>query len=106
MRNRDALVSIARERNLDLGSCRCSDGRARYAYRVAICVIDLSPVPEGTAGGTKPTFAKSLKRFFTSTGRSFAQEVGCWLHCYAATSNQALHSYPATRFTQIPPASD
>ncbi len=25
---------------------------------------------------------------------------------YAATGDQALHSYPATRFAQIPPASD
>jgi hypothetical protein len=25
---------------------------------------------------------------------------------YAATGDQAMHSYPATRFTQIPPASD
>jgi hypothetical protein len=38
----------------------------------------------------------------------------CWLHCCVATrcnvmpppGDQALHSYPATRFTRIPPTSD
>jgi hypothetical protein len=28
------------------------------------------------------------------------------LQCYAAIGDQAVHSYPTTRFAQVPPASD
>jgi len=61
MRYWDALESIASQRHLDCRSRRRPDGRARYVYRIAICVIDLSSLPEGAAGGTKLTFLPSLK---------------------------------------------
>ena len=61
MRDRDALVSIARNRHLGRGSSSGPDGRARYAHRVAICVVDLPPVPERPDGGTKLTLASCLE---------------------------------------------
>jgi len=61
MRHRDALGSIACQRHLDRRSSCCPDGRARYVYRVDICVLDLPPVPEGAAGGTKLAFLPGLK---------------------------------------------
>jgi hypothetical protein len=61
MRRRDALGSIACQRHLDSRSRRCPDGRARYVYRIDICVLDPPPVPEGAAGGTKLAFLPGLK---------------------------------------------
>jgi hypothetical protein len=61
MRHRDALGSIAYQRHLDRRSRRCPDGRARYFYRIYICVLDTPPVPEGAAGGTKLTFLPCLR---------------------------------------------
>ena len=48
MRHRNALGSIARQRHLDRRSSCFPDGRARYAYRVDICILNFPPVPEGT----------------------------------------------------------
>ncbi len=66
MRHRNALVSNARQRHLDSCSRRCPDGRARYDYRVDICVAKLPTVPAGTAGGTKRTFLPCLKPLSTT----------------------------------------